>query len=199
MYGTSTVHYRTFPYIYRTLPYIYRTLPYIYCTYSLLFIRVHRVFGAPATTFWTDHRDQNFWTDHRHQLFWTDHRLQFFGRTIAFNFLDGPPPSVFLTHRCRSLCVFCFSYALWWFKVESVFLLARWWSTEEIRSAFFAFFCFAFCFSSAKRRGECSTLKTLATAALSQVKSIVFRCPSVWALLLGNLKKHSFWTSKITN
>ena len=105
---TSTVHYRTFPYIYRTLPYIYRTLPYIYCTYSLLFIRVHRVFGAPATTFWTDHRHQNFWTDHRHQLFWTDHLLQFFGRTTAFNFLDGPPPSVFLTHRCRSLCVLCF-------------------------------------------------------------------------------------------
>ena len=146
IYRTSTVHYRTFPYIYRTLPYIYRTLPYIYCTYSLLFIRVHRVFWAPATTFWTDHRDQNFWTDHRHQLFWTDHRLQFFGRTIAFNFLDGPPPSVFLTHRCRSLCVFCFSYAFWWFKVESVFLLARWWSTEEIRSAFFAFFVLLFAF-----------------------------------------------------
>ena len=152
IYRTSTVH---LPYITvhsRTSTVHYRTstvhLPYItvHLLYSLLFIRVRRVFWAPATTFWTDHRDQNFWTDHRHQLFWTDHRLQFFGRTIAFNFLDGPPPSVFLTHRCRSLCVFCFSYAFWWFKVESVFLLARWWSTEEIRSAFFCFFVLLFAF-----------------------------------------------------
>ena len=49
-------------------------------------------------------------------------------------------------------------------------------------------FIFGFCFSSAKRRGECSTSKNLATAALSQVKNTVFRCPSIWALLLGNLK-----------